>query len=103
MKRLFVLLAALAAASAIVATSAFAAPQTSSGAVPSTAAKGLAADCTRGYYRNVSGRCVHRPIRRTTVPAGATARCRDRTYSFSQHASGTCSHHGGVAIWIHHP
>lgn len=33
-------------------------------------------------------------------PPGATARCRDGTYSFSQHHSGTCSHHGGVAKWL---
>ena len=35
-----------------------------------------------------------------SAPAGATARCRDGTYSFSQHRSGTCSHHGGVAVWL---
>jgi len=34
------------------------------------------------------------------APPGATARCRDGTYSFSQHRSGTCSHHGGVAVWL---
>jgi Protein of unknown function (DUF3761) len=33
-------------------------------------------------------------------PPGATARCRDGTYSFSKHHSGTCSHHGGVAAWL---
>lgn len=33
-------------------------------------------------------------------PPGATAKCRDGTYSFSQHRSGTCSHHGGVARWL---
>lgn len=33
-------------------------------------------------------------------PPGATAKCRDGTYSFSQHHSGTCSHHGGVAQWL---
>lgn len=33
-------------------------------------------------------------------PAGATALCNDGTYSFSQHRSGTCSHHGGVAVWL---
>jgi hypothetical protein len=33
-------------------------------------------------------------------PPGATAVCRDGTYSFSQHHSGTCSHHGGVAQWL---
>ncbi len=37
------------------------------------------------------------------VPAGATARCRDGTYSFSRHRSGTCSHHGGVAVWLTPP
>ena len=35
-----------------------------------------------------------------SVPAGATARCRDGTYSFSAHRAGTCSHHGGVAAWL---
>src|SRR5437899_6848231 len=35
-----------------------------------------------------------------TAPTGATARCRDGTYSFSRHHSGTCSHHGGVAMWL---
>jgi Protein of unknown function (DUF3761) len=34
------------------------------------------------------------------APPGATAQCRDGTYSFSQHHSGTCSHHGGVAVWL---
>jgi Protein of unknown function (DUF3761) len=34
------------------------------------------------------------------APPGATARCRDGTYSFSQHHQGTCSHHGGVAAWL---
>src|SRR5438477_1449372 len=34
------------------------------------------------------------------APTGATARCRDGTYSFSKHRSGTCSHHGGVAMWL---
>lgn len=33
-------------------------------------------------------------------PAGATARCRDGTYSYSQNRRGTCSHHGGVAQWL---
>src|SRR5438093_10753380 len=35
-----------------------------------------------------------------SAPPGATAQCRDGTYSFSQHHSGTCSHHGGVARWL---
>ena len=31
------------------------------------------------------------------VPIGATALCRDGTYSFAAHHQGSCSHHGGVA------
>ena len=35
-----------------------------------------------------------------TPPPGATAKCKDGTYSYSQYRSGTCSHHGGVAVWL---
>ena len=35
-----------------------------------------------------------------SAPPGATAKCRDGSYSYSQHHSGTCSHHGGVAFWL---
>ncbi|HEY7440435.1 MAG TPA: DUF3761 domain-containing protein, partial [Acidimicrobiia bacterium] len=38
--------------------------------------------------------------RGTAPPPGATALCRDGTYSFSQTHSGTCSHHGGVQQWL---
>jgi hypothetical protein len=40
------------------------------------------------------------PAAAATPPKGATARCVDGTYSYSQHHSGTCSHHGGVAQWL---
>lgn len=33
-------------------------------------------------------------------PNGATAKCRDGTFSSSAHRSGTCSRHGGVAQWF---
>src|SRR5262245_54129307 len=33
------------------------------------------------------------------VPSGATARCRDGTYSTSKIRSGACSNNGGVAKW----
>lgn len=36
----------------------------------------------------------------SAAPVGATAQCRDGTYSYSQHRSGTCSDHGGVATWL---
>jgi hypothetical protein len=52
------------------------------------------------YYTNSSGNLVHAPAYAPSVPAGATAQCVDGTYSFSQHRSGTCSHHGGVARWL---
>lgn len=33
-------------------------------------------------------------------PQGASAICRDGTYSYSRNRRGTCSHHGGVATWL---
>ena len=60
--------------------------------------------CGSGYYRNSYGHCVPRPSTDPNLaPGGPTAQCADGTYSYSEHASGTCSHHGGVASWIHHP
>lgn len=56
--------------------------------------------CGDDSYVNSSGHCIHRPVRAPTAPAGASARCRDGTYSFSEHRRGTCSHHGGVAEWL---
>lgn len=52
------------------------------------------------YYTNVDGNQVHSPAYSDSVPTGASARCRDGTYSFSQNRSGTCSRHGGVASWL---
>lgn len=53
------------------------------------------------YYVNFQGNTVHSPAYSSTVPIGATAGCRDGTYSFSQSRRGTCSHHGGVAEWLY--
>jgi Protein of unknown function (DUF3761) len=55
--------------------------------------------CSGGYI-NVDGNCIPRPRHAPSVPVGATAQCRDGTYSFSAHHQGTCSHHGGVATWL---
>jgi hypothetical protein len=54
------------------------------------------------YYTNVDGNTVHSPAIASDgqAPSGATAQCGDGTYSFSQHRSGTCSHHGGVSRWL---
>jgi hypothetical protein len=56
---------------------------------------------SHGHYVNRDGDAVHSPARSRSgnVPAGATAQCRDGSYSFSRHHSGTCSSHGGVAHW----
>lgn len=51
-------------------------------------------------YTNVDGRRVHRPVFTHRAPRGASAQCRDGSYSFSLHHRGTCSHHGGVARWL---
>jgi len=54
-------------------------------------------------YRNSRGEWVPSPTRtqNDSPPRGASAQCRDGTYSFSRSRSGTCSHHGGVARWLH--
>jgi hypothetical protein len=58
-------------------------------------------NCTNnGTYTNSKGQTVQRPENCSSAPKGATAQCRDGSYSFSQSRSGTCSHHGGVAKWL---
>jgi hypothetical protein len=54
------------------------------------------------HYKAKDGHEVHSPAKSThdQVQAGASAKCRDGTYSFSQHRRGTCSHHGGVGVWL---
>lgn len=53
-------------------------------------------------YTSPAGEHVPSPRRSTNgqVPAGASARCRDGTFSFSRSRRGTCSHHGGVEMWL---
>lgn len=45
------------------------------------------------------------PVAPVAPPAAAgsdaMAQCKDGTLSYSLHHQGTCSHHGGVAIWYH--
>lgn len=57
---------------------------------------------SHGHYRNSQGIEVHSPAASKSgkVPDGASAQCRDGTYSFSQNRRGTCSRHGGVATWL---
>jgi len=86
MKKISILLAVLFSLGMALAT-----PQIASAAQPS---------CASGYYQNSVGSCVHRPQKSNSAPAGASAQCRDGSYSFSQSRRGTCSHHGGVATWL---
>lgn len=53
-------------------------------------------------YTNSQGIWVPSPTRTPTgtAPSGASAQCRDGTFSFSMSRRGTCSHHGGVARWL---
>lgn len=78
-------------------------PNASYGSLLSQNQKGITTQslhqCSTGYYKNSSGSCVHRPAKAPHWPVGSTAQCGDGTYSYSQHRSGTCSHHGGVAAW----
>ena len=43
------------------------------------------------------------PPAQPIYPSNLTAICNDGTYSYSKTASGTCSRHGGVNIWVNHP
>jgi hypothetical protein len=58
-------------------------------------------ECGKGYYKNSSGSCIHSPAKKVgdAWPVGSSAKCADSTFSYSVHRRGTCSHHGGVAVW----
>ncbi|WP_319435806.1 DUF3761 domain-containing protein [Mycobacterium sp. RTGN5] len=59
--------------------------------------------CTSGYYENSDGQCILDPEQvppGSGAPPGATAVCKDGSYSFSTHRSGTCSGHHGVGQWL---
>ncbi|MFJ8803481.1 DUF3761 domain-containing protein [Streptomyces sp. NPDC102487] len=42
----------------------------------------------------------HRRLQASSAhPRGATAKCKDNSYSYGAHFRGTCSHHRGVKYW----
>ena len=53
--------------------------------------------CSSGFYLSASGLCTLSPTQ--VAYPGWTARCLDGWYSYSLSPSGTCSYHGGVALW----
>jgi hypothetical protein len=74
---------------------------TASSSTTQTQGQQSQSNCTNnGTYTNSKGQTVKRPENCSSAPKGATAQCRDSSYSFSQSRSGTCSHHGGVAKWL---
>jgi hypothetical protein len=80
-----------AAAATGSATPAPAAPAAPAPAAASAAPAAKSASTTKSAPTATAG---------NTDPTGATAKCKDGTYSKSQHHSGTCSSHGGVADWL---
>ena len=91
---------------ALLAILTFTAPvnaRTSFDTAPTSQATSNEADLTsHNYYKNKDGVEVHSPSKSKSgkAPQGASAQCRDGSYSFSTHHRGTCSHHGGVAQWL---
>ncbi len=52
------------------------------------------------YYRSADGYRVHGPTQHASAAYGRiSAVCRDGTFSYSHHHSGTCSGHHGVSEW----
>lgn len=80
----------------MLSKSAFARTSSGSGAQPNES------DLTsHRHYVNHDGEEGHSPAKTKAgnVPAGASAKCADGSYSFSRHHAGTCSRHGGVREW----
>ena len=63
-----------------------------------------AADKSSTTYAQYSKMCLSAdykvPAASSPMPAGATGKCRDGTYTTATVHSGACSRHGGVASWF---
>jgi hypothetical protein len=95
----------LLAASLVAPTFAQLAPSASAPAAPAAPKKADPNEAdlqTHNHYVNKAGQEVHSPAKSVDgkVPAGASAKCRDGSYSFSKSRRGTCSGHGGVSAWL---
>jgi len=77
--------------SAAAASSAPAAPAAAASSAPAAPAAAKSSTASKSATTEAAS---------NTDPTGATAKCKDGTYSKSQHHSGTCSSHGGVAEWL---
>jgi hypothetical protein len=72
----------------------------SQASVPATITSTASLHTLASQHRLGRNRRYRGPVKAVSAPIGASARCRDGTYSFSQHRRGTCSWHGGVALWL---
>ena len=85
------------AGKAKTATAATAAP---AAAAPAPATPAPAAPAATAAKSSTATKSAPTATAGNTDPTGATAKCKDGTYSKSAHHSGTCSSHGGVAEWL---
>ena len=69
-------------------------------AAPAAAAAPAVAAPAASAKTSTATKSVPTAAASNTDPTGATAKCKDGTYSKSQHHAGTCSSHGGVAEWL---
>ena len=69
-------------------------------AAPAAAATEKAAVAAKS---SVASKSIPTETAGSTDPTGATAKCKDGTFSHSQHHGGSCSNHGGVADWLTAP
>ena len=74
-----------------------------SAAAPAAPAPAAAAPATGTPAAKSASKSAPTAAPSNTDPTGATAKCKDGTYSKSKHHSGTCSSHGGVAEWLTNP
>ena len=73
---------------------------TAAATTPAAPAAAAAAAPTAAAKTSTATKSVPTASASNTDPTGATAKCKDGTYSKSQHHAGTCSSHGGVAEWL---
>lgn len=89
------------ASSTSSSTPAYSSPSASTATRQTPPASTAGGTSSSDYYTNSRGVQVQRPtFSENGPPPGATAQCRDGSYSFSQSRRGTCSHHGGVSRWL---
>jgi hypothetical protein len=60
------------------------------------------ADKSKTTYPGFSKMCLTKgySVAKAAIPAGATGKCKDGTYTMQATHSGACSGHGGVANWL---